>query len=293
MNYFSKLLKSFLSPFPYSRGFVKESVSVLRACLLATIVLFLLKPFGLKDASSSTIVGFGVAVLCSAFLNLAISQLLLKKFIEEEKWTVWKEVIRTLIYLAINVIVIMFYAQYALIIELDGDVVLRFVSYTLLFAVVPISVRVIGVNNWLLKQQLLQAKELASVIEKNESVDSQHKPIVLESNIVKDVMKVDFSNLLYIEAETNYINVILNEEGAIKKRLLRLSLVKAQQQINNKAIIRCHRSYLINIHNISKVTGNSQGLKLIFSEELQPIPVSRTYKEEVIERINTLPISSK
>ena len=111
------------------------------------------------------------------------------------------------------------------------------------------------------------------------------KLMLLRSNIVKDTVEINLDSLLFIEAEKNYITIIQENEKGIYKKLLRLSLVKAQDQITQKSIIRCHRSYLININSIKSVSGNSQGLKLNFSEGLPEIPISRKYKEEVMRAI--------
>jgi len=108
----------------------------------------------------------------------------------------------------------------------------------------------------------------------------------LKSNIVNDIITTNSKDFLFIEAEKNYITIVDNKCGKICKSLLRLSLIKAQEQITNDNIIRCHRSYLININTVCKVIGNSQGLKIVFSDELQPVPVSRSYKKEVIKKIN-------
>jgi DNA-binding LytR/AlgR family response regulator len=45
-------------------------------------------------------------------------------------------------------------------------------------------------------------------------------------------------------------------------------------------IIRCHRSYLVNLMAVNRVDGNAQGLKLSFSKSLAMthiVPVSRSF----------------
>lgn len=285
-----QLFNNLLSPFPYTRGLVTESFSALRACILATLILFLIRPFGLNEATVTTIIGFGAAVFLSALLNILVALFIFRRFINEEKWTVWKEVLRILIYLSINVIAILLYANYTLPIQLDKVLILKFIGFTVLFAIIPISIRTISVKNWLLKRRLKEAQELANVIEKksqdyNSSNDCN---IVLKSNIVNEIITIRSKDFLFIEAEKNYITIVDNKCGKIRKTLLRLSLIKAQEQITNDNVVRCHRSYLININMVSKVIGNSQGLKIVFSDELQPIPVSRSYKKEVVKKINLI-----
>ena len=281
-----QLFNNFLSPFPYTRGLVAESFSGLRACALATLILFLIRPFGLDEATATTILGFGVAVFLSALLNIIGTLFVFRRFINEEKWNVWKEVARVLIYLSLNVLAILLVANHTLPIQLDSIMVFKFIGFTILFAIIPISIRTIGVKNWLLKQQLKEAQELANVIEENSPENNSFDEIVLKSNIVNDAVATNSKDLLFIEAEKNYVTIVVNKDGKIHKTLLRLSLVKAQEQITSDAIIRSHRSFLVNINAVSKVIGNSQGLKLVLSDELTPVPVSRSHKEEVVKKIN-------
>lgn len=281
-----KLFKNILSPFPYTRGLVAESLSALRTCALATIILFFIRPFGLEEAATTTILGFGVVVFLSALLNIVATLFVFRRFIDEEKWCVWKEVVRVLIYLSLNVLATLLVANYTLTIQLDAIMVFKFIGFTVLFSIMPVSIRTISVKNWLLKQRLKEAQELAIIIDEKSPENNSLDEIVLKSNIVNDAFVTNSNDLLFIEAEKNYVTIVSNKKGKVHKTLLRLSLVKAQEQITSDAIIRCHRSFLININAVSKVRGNSQGLKLVLSDELPPVPVSRSYKEKVVKKIN-------
>jgi len=94
MQLFDKLL----SPFPYTRGFVKESSFAFKSCILMTLVLVILRPFGLAGASLSMITYLGLVAFISALFNVSGSLFVFRKFINEAKWCVWKEVVRALIY---------------------------------------------------------------------------------------------------------------------------------------------------------------------------------------------------
>jgi DNA-binding LytR/AlgR family response regulator len=45
------------------------------------------------------------------------------------------------------------------------------------------------------------------------------------------------------------------------------------------AVIRCHRTYIVNVSHIEKVHTSQQGLLLILKYVNKEIPVSRTYKK--------------
>ncbi len=282
-----QLTKKISAPFPYTRGFISEIISTLKVCLLATLLIFLLKPFGLEGASLSVIFGFGFAVFLSALFNIVISLYLFKYFINQEKWCVWKEISRAIIYLCINTLAIILFADYNFDIELNTVTVLRFIGITILLAIIPISIRVVRINNWLLKNKLEEAQQLTGIL-KGRNQEKKEAALELKSNIVNDVVKTTNNNLQFIEADKNYITITELVENKIKNSLLRLSIIKALEQIEDDNIIRCHRSFVVNLKAVTSVTGNSQGLKLILNQTLKAIPVSRSYKKVVAEKLSAM-----
>ncbi len=281
------LLKKIRDPFPYTRGFVPEIFSTLKVCLLATLIFFFFKPFGMEKVESLTILGFGLVVFLSALFNIAVSLYIFRSFINEEKWCVWKEIIRVLVYLSINIITIIFFAKYNFDINLNTLTLLKFIGFTIFLAIIPLSIRVVSVNNWLLKNKLKEAQHLSEVL-KDKKLENDGIEIQLKSNIVNDIVKTNTKDLQFIEAEKNYIIITELKEGVSNKSLLRLSMVKALEQIDDEYIIPCHRSYIVNLKSVINVIGNSQGLKLVLSENLKPVPVSRSYKKVITKKLSSL-----
>lgn len=182
---------------------------------------------------------------------------------------------------------ILLFAMYVFDINFNLNTVLKFMGFTAFFAIIPLTIRVISVNNSLLKDKLAEARKLSEVLVEKKS-NYEKEIIELKSNLVQEVAKTNSRDLLFIVAEKNYITIVDIKENRVRRRLLRLALVRALDQIQNGNIIRCHRSYVVNIGAVSRVVGNSQGLKLVLKEELDPIPVSKTYKKEVEKKIASL-----
>jgi len=89
-----------------------------------------------------------------------------------------------------------------------------------------------------------------------------------------ELMSIQF---LYAEAMQNYLAVHYEEDGIVKKEVFRLAMKELESQISGHAILRCHRSFMVNQNRISKISGNAQGLKLKLDNVEELIPVSRTY----------------
>lgn len=288
------LNKKLTAVFPYTRGFIPEIISTLKVCFIVTLIFSYLKPFGLEASSTTIILGFGIAVFISALFNIIVSLYVVRNMINEEKWCVWKEIIRALTYLCINIIAIILYATYNFDINLHLVTIIRFIGVTIFLAIIPISLRVVNINNWLLRNKLKEAQQLNDMLKespteiKGKTIKKEDNPIELKSNIVNDIVKTTDDNLLFIEAEKNYIIITELIDNIPQTTLLRLSIIKALEQIESKTIIRCHRSFIVNLKLVKKVTGNSQGLKLMLNDSLKQIPVSRSYLKLVKEKLTTL-----
>ncbi|WP_158550010.1 LytR/AlgR family response regulator transcription factor [Runella aurantiaca] len=112
------------------------------------------------------------------------------------------------------------------------------------------------------------------------SVEESILTLVAENG--KDKLTILPQHLCYIEADDNYVTVVFQEEQKIRKELLRSSLGRIESQIRASHIRRCHRSYMVNLQKVYRVSGNAQGYKLHLWQVAEPLPVSRGYAKQVI-----------
>ena len=92
---------------------------------------------------------------------------------------------------------------------------------------------------------------------------------------------MEIEDLLYIESADNYSSILFKKEGKREKELLRSSLSRLETQIENPRVVRCHRSYIVNLDHVISVTGNAQGYKLHLGDSGDTIPVARKYSHLV------------
>ena len=84
-------------------------------------------------------------------------------------------------------------------------------------------------------------------------------------------------SLRYAEAMQNYVTLVFVQNNELQKEVVRSTIASIEAQFANSSIIRCHRSYLVNVDAIEQVSGNAQGLKLqLHDVPGQEIPVSRS-----------------
>jgi len=116
---------------------------------------------------------------------------------------------------------------------------------------------------------------------------SKNNLIVIQSDM-GEVLELCEKDFLFAKSEGNYCNVHYLNNSILNKQLIRLSLKKLEHQIGGEKIIRCHRSFLINLNKIVSAKGNAQGYKLGVEEADTIIPVSRKYVEIMRSFINLL-----
>ena len=87
--------------------------------------------------------------------------------------------------------------------------------------------------------------------------------------------KIYFDDILYIEAMQNYVT-IFTKKG---KYITLLYLKNVEENLDKHSFIRVHKSYVVSISKIDAIENNE-----ILIQSFR-IPISRNYREEVIERV--------
>ncbi|AJR04085.1 LytR/AlgR family response regulator transcription factor [Siansivirga zeaxanthinifaciens] len=110
----------------------------------------------------------------------------------------------------------------------------------------------------------------------NNNVQSKDNQLYI--NIDKRLIKIDVSNINYISAKGDYI--VINTDKA--NYIVHSNLKKIYTKLSQIDFFRVHRSYIININKIIGIEENT----VLINKQL--IPISRTSKSELMNRINLL-----
>ncbi len=89
-------------------------------------------------------------------------------------------------------------------------------------------------------------------------------------------VKINVSELLYLEADNVYTTLVT----ANRKYVIRLTLSGILERMNLPSLVRIHRSYAVNIHKVESF--NDAELTI----GVQALPLSRSYKEDFLQRFN-------
>ena len=94
-------------------------------------------------------------------------------------------------------------------------------------------------------------------------------------------------NMVYfIEAADNYIMVYYLNAGKLEKLMIRNSLKNIEWRFRDKGLVRCHRSYIVNIRMVKLFRRQEGEVMLDFGDEKIPsVPVSKGYGEGVMSML--------
>jgi len=107
---------------------------------------------------------------------------------------------------------------------------------------------------------------------------SENALIYIKTQVKQDDFTLDLNDLLFAKADGNYIEIATRNNNQLNIALKRISLTQFESQLlPNRNFFRCHRAFLVNMHYIKNVTGNSQGYILSFDHTVDQVPVSRAH----------------
>ncbi len=88
-------------------------------------------------------------------------------------------------------------------------------------------------------------------------------------------VKINLSEILYLEADGNYVHVVMKD----KKFTVRLSLMQVIQKINYSRFARINRSSVVNVDAIQSF--NKEQVEIAQYE----IPIGKSYKESFFRQL--------
>jgi len=273
-------------PYPMIVGLKNKLLLSFGFGLFVYLFLLFFQPFGIEEDIRNKFVylsGFGfitIGVMLSCYI---IIPLIVPSVFNEERWTIAKEII----FILCNVALISFFNNwYNSIVGVSENSrqlgLVSFIVMTLSVGVFPITFLTFIRESLLAQKQERIASEITSKIqvEKNEKElpPSPLQNIKISSESKSEDFEIPLANLLFIKSEGNYCQVFHKKKGVLKKELLRTSLKSIENQLNEYSeIIRCHRSYIVNKNQISKISGNARSYNLHFDDYDNKLPVSRSF----------------
>lgn len=138
---------------------------------------------------------------------------------------------------------------------------------------------------FILNDKIRELRALHQQIDRDETVlQKAYIQILDEKGEMR--LSVRRENLVMIESADNYVCVHYLSDQKVKKTMVRNTLNRVAEHLKGTRIVRCHRSYMINLDHAQIFHRDKDGVFIELGIEGIPnIPISRTYAENVREWI--------
>ncbi len=287
----SSLLELFRRPFPIMEDWEMRWLVIGFHGVFTAVFLIFLKPFPSLFNFDNVLITAGYGLVVS--LILAINHFLISKIlpIDIKQWTIGKSIFWTLHDIVSLTIWVFVYNNIWNNFENFTWSKFFYVGWiTLVLAIIPVMISTILLENWLLRRNLRNASRLQQSVDNVTTITPAVIPsttnlLTIYAENQSEWLKIRPADLIFLESADNYVSIFYKEQNQVQKKLLRSTLTKVADQISQPFIQRCHRSYMLNLHQIKYVNGNSRGLQLQLLDADKIIPVSRKYVKSILAQI--------
>ena len=196
-----------------------------------------------------------------------------KTWHSEQNWTVGREILWSLFIIITITFGNLFYGQLVLGTGFSLENLVRWFFVTTSIGIIPSTIVTLVNYNILLRKHATTNFQVSPILPAQSAAE-----LTLIAENQKDAHTISVANLLFIESADNYSEVVSWQIDKAQKILLRSSLGRLEEQIVEQPnVVRCHRSYIVNLTQVIGVSGNAQGYKLTLKNGVFSVPVSRRY----------------
>ena len=257
-------------PFELNGSPVKEA---LLAFSIVFLILFLLQPFEISEYDGSRFLiclAFGmVTFVCSIAMDYFIAVPLQRR---AKPWRIWYQAVMVFVEILVIGVCNFLLAGFAFKYPLTWTSCLEMVYWTIIIGLVYA-----GLSTTFSYQSYLR-RQLDALLVKT-SKEQEGIMVAIHDNRVRgNDLRIPLNDLLYIEAQKNNVVVYYMDSGHLcrKEILSTLTSVLTDMETYHN-IFQCHRSFVVNLNNITSARGNSNGYVLELGGGIASVPVSRSF----------------
>lgn len=93
-------------------------------------------------------------------------------------------------------------------------------------------------------------------------------------------------DLIYFESADNYVIVFFRKNQRISREVVRNSLKNIENDLSLYNCVRCHRSFIVNIANVTAIKKKGRSYIIELDSIDTPIPISRGYVKVISDLLN-------
>lgn len=257
-------------PFKQSKHLLKDS-SIFG--FIIWVILYFLQPFGLclyqgNKCFVATLFGlvtFGCHITYAATILKYLHQTI-------KPWRIWHEGVAILGLIFIIAFGNFLLFSYLFHYTITFSLFLLFLNWTIIIGIFLTTLSIGMQYNRTLRERM---EELL----RNTTKEQEEVSITIhDTNVRGNDLSIAINDLLYMEAQKNNVSVCFLKEGNVVAVDIHTTLTHALEELKEfENIFQCHRSFAVNVNNITSARGNSNGYQLTLGICTNIIPVSRRF----------------
>ena len=265
------------APIPVLRNLI---IAILFGLFIGLFLLFF-EPFNINLSNNKNkvfqLLFFGCITTIVLLIFLYILPLLFPKIFSDKHWKVKHQVIFYFIILFVIATFNGIYTNYINSLLFSWSNYWWIISRTFVLGGIPIAF--LTLLDYRRKDRLNRDQADTIFNEQKEFKRKSNKIIHhISTDLKNETISFKENDFNYALADGNYIDMCILVEDTLKKVPYRITLSAFEAQLEkSSSLIRCHRSYLVNLKKVENISGNAQGLKLKIKNQLETVPVSRKY----------------
>lgn len=257
-------------PFPLRGHWAKDCLIY---SLIVVGILYFLQPFGFNGVGGSKLLValiFGaVTFCCCAIYGLLVFRPLQRRV---KVWRIWHQALGVLG--MVIFIGICNYFIFALLfkIPITWGYFWMFLRWTLIVGVV------VTICSTAISYHRFLRGRLDALLDKTTQEQTDIQVSIHDTRVRGNDLTLPINDLLYIEAQKNNVVVCCLRDGKLERTEIQSTLSGVLEDLAEyRNIFQCHRSFVVNLNNISSAKGNSNGYTLELGGGLATVPVSRSF----------------
>ena len=277
------MTKSLLQKYPPpDQGFKGLVTALLFGLFIATFLLFF-QPFEINkgDYDNLEVLFFGIITTFTFIVFQLLLPRVFPSLFAERKWTILHQIIFYFLLLFSIATLNGLFINYTNQLNFSWSNYQYIILRTFVLGSFPICFFVLFNFNRSLRRNLQEAGVLQPLIDQ-EKVPIAENIVEINTDLKTSTFLLNERAFLFARANGNYVDIYT---ANAPRAMYRLSLNTLEQQVNNPNIVRCHRSYLVNLNQVLQFTGNAQGLKMALKNTDEVVPASRKYVEFIRKQL--------
>ena len=262
------------------------------------LFLFLFQPFGMSEYPGALWkVALGYGATCTAMMLVlnGLIPLAMPKFFAGAQWTVGREIGWTLVNVALIGFANLLYSVAIGFASFSAHMLLGFEVYTLLIGLFPVIAGVLWTEARLSRRYRQGSEQVnahmrpvavpveapaGEVLPETASVSV----VTIPSESGREDLTLPLKDLLFVRSAGNYLEVFHAKGEQVERNVLRGSLKRTEESLaRHPRLLRCHKSHLVNLDRVLRVSGNAQGFQLHMEHGPEVVPVSRRLNDQLGE----------